>query len=584
MAGSSSIGQRLERRDRIRMQFQPGQLIADRYEVVSEIGTGAMGVVLKVKDRVLNDEAIALKFLYRSAKNESVFHRFRNEALLTRTLTHQNIIRVHDFGEAEGGHFFISMEYIAGYSLGTIINSLKPDRLPFHEVIRVLKAVAAGVGYAHKKGVVHRDIKPDNVLLSHDGEIRVTDFGLARALHAAKSHTAAGQAVGTPFYMAPEQIQGTQLDPRCDIYSMGILAYEMVTGDRPFIGDDWPTIANKHLSAPLPKAQIKATIPAWFQEFLEICCAKDRKDRFSSMEEAMRFIDMKMGVLSQDEEEAISPNGTRRSNTLISKKKDSGTFHSGLPLVDAEPTKKATFILDEAVTADIRKGRRRKRWMRRLTIGLMLCGIVGWGLSVVPFFNGPTPLAESNAPTVIASTAVVPNQPPKKQVPPVQKVAKVEPPLKERELPVAMAQNFGRPQGATIRVGRTSAGGSVATNALDSVRWSATVRGLERELSLAGIDQVKRKFRIQIVNPKTDVIVFELLGSMVNAKPMKSGEVEFSGTLASVRYAITAAGSYIVRVDYDGRALAQDSIFIEKAAVSFSGSKATAGTAITIAR
>lgn len=277
------------------MQVEPGSVIAGRYEVVKRIGAGGMGMVFKAIDRELNNAVVALKLLLpHLASDEQIFKRFLNEVLVARALSHPNIVRLHDIGKADGGHYYISMELVDGYSLKERITvedetvstattqfSFKP--LTFYEAVQILFDISSGVSYAHSKGVLHRDLKPGNVLISKKGEVKLADFGTARIVGMDTSLTQTGQVIGTPDYMSPEQIRGEALDSACDIYSLGIIGYELVTGNRPYVADSAVAIAFKHLSEPLPPFVGKQkNIPGWYRALIEKATAKDRKQRFQN--------------------------------------------------------------------------------------------------------------------------------------------------------------------------------------------------------------------------------------------------------------------------------------------------------------
>jgi serine/threonine protein kinase len=271
------------------LNLEKGALIAHRYEVCERIGTGGMGQVFRVVDRELNDEVVALKLLHpHLAEDQNVFRRFRNEVSVARALSHPNIVRTHDIGRAEEGFMYISMEFVDGESLKDKLaesNSAKDiaDRLSFEDEVGILIQILSGVAYAHGKGVIHRDLKPANVLLSRSGEVKLADFGTARILGMDTSITRTGQVIGTPDYMSPEQIRGANLDQSCDIYSLGMIAYELVTGQKPFPADSAVAVAFKHLNDPLPSfAESGKDIPQWYEDATRKAAAKNKEDRFPS--------------------------------------------------------------------------------------------------------------------------------------------------------------------------------------------------------------------------------------------------------------------------------------------------------------
>lgn len=265
--------------------FSSGTIIANRYEVLKQLGSGGMGFVVRAVDHTLDNDTVALKLLYPHLVSDPViFARFRNEVLVARRLAHPNIVRLYDFGNTGGGYYFISMEYVSGHSLADRIYHQRRNKLSFEEILHVLYQIGLGIAHAHAKGVVHRDLKPDNILISENKEVKITDFGLARTLDVDRGFTATGEAVGTPHYMAPEQIRGDAVDGRCDIYSLGIIAYELVVGQKPFDSEVWFTLAAMHLNQKLPDfASLVPGIPKWYEAFVKRSTEKSREDRFQSV-------------------------------------------------------------------------------------------------------------------------------------------------------------------------------------------------------------------------------------------------------------------------------------------------------------
>ena len=273
----------------------PGDIVAGRYELQSRLGQGGMGQVFRAIDRELDGEIVAIKLLLpHLAQDENVFRRFRNEVLVARSLTHPNIVRTHDIGKTPEGYSYISMEFIDGVSLrDRLIASTQETPqsggrivppLAFDEALTFLYQIICGVAYAHGKGVIHRDLKPANVLLSKTNEVKLADFGTARIVGADTSLTQTGQVIGTPDYMSPEQIRGEELDTSCDIYALGILAYELVSGKRPFMADSAVAVAFKHLNEPLPTLVVPGSrVPVWFDEIVRKAAAKKKGDRFSTV-------------------------------------------------------------------------------------------------------------------------------------------------------------------------------------------------------------------------------------------------------------------------------------------------------------
>lgn len=273
------------------MALPLGTLIANRYEILGILGAGGMGAVFSAIDHSLNDQIVALKLLNREKSDDNTaLARFKNEILLTRELNHPGIVRVYEFGSTAEGHHFITMEYIEGKSLGQRIY-LEEQRLSFACTLQILFECALALDYAHTKQIVHRDLKPDNILLDKHGTVKITDFGLARSLDVEHGLTQSGETVGTPHYMAPEQLRGDKPDARTDIYALGIVAYEMVMRRKPFGGESYMELAALQLTREIPPFATKASgIPAWFEDLVRVCTEKELGYRFRSAGEVAKLL------------------------------------------------------------------------------------------------------------------------------------------------------------------------------------------------------------------------------------------------------------------------------------------------------
>jgi eukaryotic-like serine/threonine-protein kinase len=257
----------------------------DRYEVQSRIGRGGMADVFLARDRLL-DRPVAVKVLFpEHASDPSFVERFKREAQSAANLTHPNIVGVYDWGK-QGTTYFIVMEYVNGRSLADIIRAdgaLLPQR-----AADITNDVAAALGFAHSSGVVHRDVKPGNILVSPSGNVKVADFGIARALNSASEAglTQAGAVMGTASYFSPEQAQGANPDPRSDLYSLGIVMYEMVAGRPPFTGENPVSIAYKQVHEPVPPLRdLVPDVPGSYDAIVTKLLAKMPANRYSNAEE-----------------------------------------------------------------------------------------------------------------------------------------------------------------------------------------------------------------------------------------------------------------------------------------------------------
>ncbi len=260
-------------------ELTTGSTFANRYQVIEELGHGGMGRVYKVFDSDIK-EKIALKLLRPEiALDRETVERFSNELKLARKISHRNVCRMFDLGKAEGTTF-ITMEFVPGEDLKKFIR--KSGQLGAGRAVSIAKQVCEGLTEAHHLGVVHRDLKPQNIMVDEDGNARIMDFGIARSLYG-KSITGAGVMIGTPEYMSPEQVEGKEVDQRSDIYSLGIILFEMVTGHVPFEGDTPFTIGVKHKSErPRDPRELNPQIPQDLGRLVLKCLEKDGAKRYQS--------------------------------------------------------------------------------------------------------------------------------------------------------------------------------------------------------------------------------------------------------------------------------------------------------------
>jgi serine/threonine-protein kinase len=252
-----------------------------RYRIIRKLGAGGMANVYLAEDQELG-RRVAIKILDgRHAADNSFIERFRREAKNAAGLSHPNIVSIYDRGEAEGT-YYIAMEYLSGRSLKELIVSRGPT--PIRIAIDYTRQMLAALGFAHRNGIVHRDIKPHNVVVDADGRLKVTDFGIARS--GASQMTEVGSIIGTAQYLSPEQARGAPVDQRSDVYSVGIVLYEMLTGRVPFTGDTPLEIAMKHLNeVPVPPSEKRPDVPEDLDYIVLRALAKDPEDRYQTAEE-----------------------------------------------------------------------------------------------------------------------------------------------------------------------------------------------------------------------------------------------------------------------------------------------------------
>ncbi|NBW91782.1 MAG: Stk1 family PASTA domain-containing Ser/Thr kinase, partial [Actinobacteria bacterium] len=270
-------------------------LVNDRYRVERSIGRGGMAEVFLAHDLLL-DRPVALKVLFPEYAIDPTFvERFRREAQSAAALTHPNIVAVYDWGKVNAT-YFIAMEYVEGKTLATILK--ERGRLSPIHTCDVIAEVASALSFANENGVVHRDIKPGNILIGTSGQVKVADFGIARALGTGvdEALTEIGSVMGTATYLSPEQAQGAQPDPRSDIYSLGVMMYELVAGKAPFVGESAVAIAYQHVhNIPTPLRDLVADLPRGFESVVAKCMAKNAARRYENAalvrEDIRRIID-----------------------------------------------------------------------------------------------------------------------------------------------------------------------------------------------------------------------------------------------------------------------------------------------------
>jgi serine/threonine-protein kinase len=269
--------------------LEAGQSFASRYRIEGLLGRGGMGVVYRATDTQL-DEVVAIKTLPATAMNTSPedVERFKREIRLARKITHRNVLRTFDYGEAEG-FYFISMEFVKGYALADMLE--ETGQLAPRVTLGVARQICRGLEAAHEQGIIHRDIKPQNVLIDHKGEVKLMDFGIAR-MQEADAMTQQGMIVGTPHYMSPEQVQGKALDPRSDVYAMGVLLYEMLCGVKPFTSSTLTGVLTAHITeAPKPPISLRPEIGAELNGVVLRCLEKAADRRFASAGALLEALD-----------------------------------------------------------------------------------------------------------------------------------------------------------------------------------------------------------------------------------------------------------------------------------------------------
>jgi eukaryotic-like serine/threonine-protein kinase len=342
------------------------RVYSGRYEITHLVARGGMAQVYRAVDRQL-DRPVALKVLFPELSVDKTFvERFRREAQAAANLSHPNIVPVFDWGEDDGSYFIV-MEYVDGRPLSAVIKD--PEPLPSREIAGIGAGVAAALAFAHRHGVVHRDVKPGNVLITPDGEVKVTDFGIARAVNTEESLTQTGAVMGTAAYFSPEQAEGKGVDARSDIYSLGVVLYEMAVGKPPFTGDSPVAVASKHVrDQPIPPRVANPAVPTALNSIIMKAMAKNPDDRYGSAEELradlLRFADGRPV-------EAVDPGVTSMMTAL-------GTTSMMGPTTGTLAVLNGTTVLPGQDDAERKK--RNRRLVILLVILLVALGIIAFFL------------------------------------------------------------------------------------------------------------------------------------------------------------------------------------------------------------
>ncbi len=255
------------------------RILNARYKLIKRIGSGGMASVYRAQDEILG-RPVAVKLLHSGLTGDATFlERFRKEAHSVANLTHQNIVTVHDIGQ-DNDQYYIVMELVDGRTLKQVIRQqIGGQPLPINRALDLTIKICAGLGYAHRSGIVHCDVKPQNVLVRRDDRVKVTDFGIARAMTEATSHD--GQVWGTPQYFAPEQAMGKPATPASDVYAIGIILFELLTGQLPFTAESHTALALKHINETPPSiSDFNPTVPRQMSHLVNKALAKNPQDRF----------------------------------------------------------------------------------------------------------------------------------------------------------------------------------------------------------------------------------------------------------------------------------------------------------------
>ncbi len=274
-------------------ELTAGAVLGGRYEIVKTLGQGGMGAVYKARDREV-DRMVAVKVIRPELANQpQILSRFKQELILSRQVTHKNVVRIFDLGEAEGVKF-ITMEYVEGRDLASLLRDHAP--LSVEQKVKIVIQVCRALEAAHAEGVVHRDLKPQNIMVESTGRVVVMDFGIAHSMEEL-GMTSTGMLVGTPAYVSPEQAKGEKIDPRSDIYTLGIVFYELLTGKAPFESETVMGLLLKRISEiPIPPVEREKAIPQALSDIVVRCLRVDREDRYRTAKEVERDLEGWLGA------------------------------------------------------------------------------------------------------------------------------------------------------------------------------------------------------------------------------------------------------------------------------------------------
>jgi serine/threonine-protein kinase len=373
------------------------RIYSGRYELTHLVARGGMAQVYRAVDRQL-DRPVALKVLFPELSVDKTFvERFRREAQAAANLSHPNIVPVFDWGEDDGAYFIV-MEYIDGRSLSAVLRD--PQRLDPRQVAMIGAGVASALGFAHRHGVVHRDVKPGNVLITPEGEVKVTDFGIARAVNTEESLTQTGAVMGTAAYFSPEQAEGKGVDARSDIYSLGVVLYEMAVGRPPFTGDSPVAVASKHVrDQPALPREVNPRVPVALEAVIMKAMAKDPGARYGSAEE------LRADLLRFAEGRPVEAGDPGLTSVMAA----AGAGAAAAATTSMMSSTGQTAAVPTAATpaAAEREDEERKKRTRRLVILLIALLVV---LGVIAFFLLRSLTGHVTVPNVVGETQAVATQ------------------------------------------------------------------------------------------------------------------------------------------------------------------------------
>ena len=366
--------------------IQIGKIFAGRYRIVKQIGRGGMADVYLAKDLILDGEEVAVKVLRTNYQTDPIaVARFQREARAMADLDHPHIVRITDIGE-EDGQQYLAMEYVAGLDLKRYIKEHYP--LSNEEAVRIMGQILLAMRLAHTRGIVHRDLKPQNILLTPDGTAKVTDFGIAVAF-AETSLTQTNSMLGSVHYLSPEQARGSKATVQSDIYAMGIIFYEMLTGHIPYDGDSAVTIALQHFQKPLPSVIAEnPSVPQALENVVIKATAKKLTDRYKSVAEMYVDLSSSLSYNRRNEPKLVFDDATKADTKTLPKVSQSTL--TSIPKVQTQSPKPQTAKPSQQVSEDnyatkpVKKRKFRVRYMILLASILLVAASLIWILSRTP--------------------------------------------------------------------------------------------------------------------------------------------------------------------------------------------------------
>ena len=350
-----------------------GERVSGRYKIIEKIGSGGMANVYRAMDLILERE-VAVKMMSLDFQNDKdSLRRFQREALSTTELTHPNIVSIYDVGE--GDRPYIVMEYIDGMDLKQYIRENHP--IPYQKAIDIMEQILDGIAYAHKNDVIHRDIKPHNILIDKNGNVKITDFGIAVAL-SQNSITQTNSLLGSVQYISPEQARGNVVTKQSDIYSLGIVLYELLTGTVPFEGESAVSIALKHFQTPIPSLrEFDSRIPQPLENVVLKATAKEPRHRYATVDEMKEDLLTTLSPSRRDEEK-FTPPAENEEDTLVL---DANVLNANADAVAAVPISDETINLSKEKVEEKPQAKKKRRWWWLLIPIILIVVIVAFILS-----------------------------------------------------------------------------------------------------------------------------------------------------------------------------------------------------------